>query len=62
MVGSVTSAGWGYRVGQNLAMGFVEPGEAEIGRALQVEIIGEARPAKVCESCLYDPENRRVRA
>ena len=62
IVGTVTSAGWGHRVGRNLAMGFVEPDRAELGSSLQVEIIGEATDATVVPACLYDPTGDRVRA
>ncbi len=62
VVGTVTSAGWGHRVGRNIAMGFVEPDVAEIGTRLEVEVIGEAVPAEVVDECLYDPKNTRVRA
>ncbi len=61
VIGTVTSAGWGYRVGKNLAMGFVDPDFADIGMRLQVEVIGEPAGATVCAPCLYDPENLRVR-
>jgi dimethylglycine dehydrogenase len=61
LVGTVTSSGWGYRVGKNLAMAFVDPDFADIGTRLQVEVIGEPVSATVCEPCLYDPENALVR-
>ena len=61
VVGTVTSAAWGHRVGKNLAMGFVDPDFAGIGSAFGVEIIGKVFPAEVCVPCLYDPGNRRVR-
>lgn len=62
VVGTVTSTGWGHRVGKNLAMGFVEPAFAAIGTKLHVEVIGEAVAAEVVPECLYDSENSRVRA
>ena len=62
IVGTVTSAGWGHRVGKNLAMGFVEPACADVGTRLQVEIIGEATDATVVPECRYDPTGERVRA
>ncbi|WP_405401245.1 FAD-dependent oxidoreductase [Paracoccus sp. Ld10] len=60
-VGTITSGGWGYRVGKNIAMGFVDPAVADIGTALSVEVIGEPVPATVVEPCLYDPENKLMR-
>jgi len=62
IVGTVTSASWGHRVGRNIAMAFVEPACANIGTRLQVEIIGEATDATVVSDCLYDPTSARVRA
>ena len=62
VVGSVTSADWGHRVGMNLCMGFVEPACADPGRALHVEVIGRAERATVVPGCLYDPGYERVRA
>ncbi len=56
VVGTITSAAWGYRVGKNLAMGFLDARLCHPGTALHVEVIGEATPATVVPSCLYDPE------
>ncbi len=62
LVGSVTSGAWGYRVGKNIAMGFVDPQSASIGTGLEVEVIGETRGAVVSDPCLYDPDFALVRA
>lgn len=62
VVGTVTSAGWGHRVGRNIALGFVDPSCAEEGSGLTVEVIGEPVAAVVSASCLYDPDFTRVRA
>ncbi len=62
VVGTVTSAGWGYRVGKNIAMGFVDPDGAELGSSLSVEVIGEAVAAEVCAPCLYDPDFSLLRS
>ena len=62
VVGTVTSADWGHRVGKNIAMGFVEPDCAAEGSDLFVDVIGTAVAAKVTQPCLYDPENTLVRA
>ncbi|MCY0094215.1 GcvT family protein [Hoeflea ulvae] len=61
LVGTVTSAGWGHRVGHNIAMGFVDTGFAEIGTSLQIEVIGAPVAAQVVAECLYDPEYTLVR-
>ncbi|MBE9552148.1 MAG: FAD-dependent oxidoreductase, partial [Proteobacteria bacterium] len=62
VIGTITSAAWGYRVGKNLAMAFVEPGFSETGSTFDVEVIGKSFPAAVCPGCLYDVENTRVRS
>ncbi len=62
VVGTVTSAGWGHRVGRNIAYAFVDPGFAAEGTSLTVEVIGEPVPAVVIDAALYDPQNLLVRA
>ncbi len=61
LVGTITSGAWGFRVGQNIAMGFVTPDLADLGTDLQVQLLGQMVPAQVCEPCLYDPNNNRIR-
>ncbi len=62
VVGTVTSAAWGYRVGRNLAMAFVEPDCAALDTAMDVLVLDERLPAKVVEPCLYDPTNARIKS
>ena len=62
VIGTITSAGWGHRVGKNLAMGFIEPGYSKIGSTFEVEIVGRTFTAEACTGCLYDPEYTRVRS
>ncbi|NNE23224.1 MAG: FAD-dependent oxidoreductase [Rhizobiales bacterium] len=61
VVGTVTSASWGHRVGKNIAMGFVDPACAGIGTSLGVDITGDTNPAVVGDECLYDAANERVK-
>ncbi len=61
-VGMVTSGGYGHRLGQSIALAYVQSDRAQPGRALEVEILGERRPARVGREPLYDPENLRLRA
>ena len=60
-VGAVTSAGFGFRTGKNLAMGFVAPEHDAIGKKLEVRILGTAQTATVIPFRPYDPENARMR-
>jgi dimethylglycine dehydrogenase len=61
-VGSVTSAGYGHRIGKNIAYAYVDPGSAEIGTALSIGVLGERYPAEIVSPIMYDPENRIPRA
>ncbi len=61
-VGTVTSGGYGHRVGEHLALGFVDPDAAAIGTRLEVELLGERRGARVVEPVRHDVEGKRVRA
>lgn len=61
VVGTVTSAAWGHRVGENLAMAFVEPDHAAEGGMLEALVLGERLPATIVAPCRYDPANDRVR-
>ncbi|MDJ0613500.1 MAG: FAD-dependent oxidoreductase [Rhizobiaceae bacterium] len=58
VVGTVTSAGWGYRIGKNLAYAFIDP---EAMDELTVLVLGQEISCSVVEKCLYDPENALVR-
>lgn len=62
VVGTVTSAGYGYRVNKNIVMGFVDPTYAAEGSEVEVEIIGEAYPARVVAESIFDPKNECVRS
>ena len=61
LVGTVTSAAWGYRVGRNLAYAFVDPDCADVGTALKVDVMGLPQDAVVIAPSPYDPEHRLVR-
>lgn len=61
-VGEVTSAAWGYRVGQHVALGMVRRDLAAAGTGLEVEIFGKRVPAEVQpDGPLWDPKNERLR-
>jgi 4-methylaminobutanoate oxidase (formaldehyde-forming) len=61
VVGRVRSAGYGFTVGRNIALGYV-PASFDEGDAVGIEVFGELVPAAVAPDVLYDPDNERVRA
>ena len=58
VVGTVTSAGWGYRIHKNLAYAFVDP---DADGDLNILVLGREVPCSIVDRCMYDPENSRVR-
>lgn len=60
-VGFVTSGGYGHTVGKSLALAFLEPGEAVVGRELDVHIVGERRRCRVIAPSPHDPGGARMR-
>jgi dimethylglycine dehydrogenase len=61
-VGSVTSGGYGHRVGKNIAYAYIEPEQAKPDTELEVGILGERYQATVVEPMLYDPTHSRARS
>jgi dimethylglycine dehydrogenase len=61
-VGLITSGGYGYRLNRSIALAYVRADLTEPGTALEVEILGEHRPALVGREPLYDPHNLRLRS
>ncbi|MEM9318375.1 MAG: FAD-dependent oxidoreductase [Pseudomonadota bacterium] len=62
IVGTVTSGGFGYRTGLNLALAFVDPERADPGTGLALDLLGDVIPAEVIPPCPYDPDYAHVRA
>ncbi len=60
-IGFVTSGGYGYTIGQSLAMALVAPEFAAPGTELSVHIVGAERSARVIPPSPYDPEGRVMR-
>ena len=59
-IGRVTSGGYGYGVGQSLALGFVRG--AAPGDRVDVMILGRPHPAVILDAPPFDPDGRRLRA
>jgi dimethylglycine dehydrogenase len=61
VVGWVTSGGFGHFVGQSLAQGYIPTGLVRPDLQLEVEILGERRPARLQMSPPFDPDALRMR-
>ncbi|HEX5699307.1 MAG TPA: glycine cleavage T C-terminal barrel domain-containing protein, partial [Rubrobacter sp.] len=61
-VGYVTSADFGYSLGQSIAYAWVPPEHAGVGTRLEIEYFGGRHRATVAEEPLFDPAMKRMRA
>lgn len=62
IIGMTSSGGYGHRVEKSIALGYVPPEFSAEGTALEVEILGRARKAKVVSMPLYDPKNEKIKS
>jgi dimethylglycine dehydrogenase len=62
LVGRATSGYYGHALRKSLAIGYVEPPFAVVGRDLTIEILGERKRATVLVDSPYDPENKDLKA
>jgi len=62
VVGWVTSGRYAHHVGASVALAYVPAAIAGTGEPLEVEILGERRPARVQPEPLFDPKGERLRA
>ncbi|QXT41212.1 GcvT family protein [Gymnodinialimonas ceratoperidinii] len=60
-IGQVSSGGYGYSVGQSLALAYIKAGSAAPGDAVQVAILGRPHTARILPAPPFDPEGRRLR-
>ena len=61
VVGWVTSGGYGHFVEQSLAQGYIPTELVKPDMALEIEILGERRPARLQMDPPFDPEAKRMR-
>ena len=61
-VGFVTSASYGHTVGQSLALAYLTHESIEPDGEFRVEIIGEARTARILPRAPFDPTGARMRS
>jgi len=61
LLGSVTSAGYGYAVGHTIALALL-PADTDIEAPFQVEAFGNTYDAMASTRCLYDPKMLRLKS
>jgi len=61
-VGYVSSGGYGYTVGESLALAYLMTEAIEDGAAVEVEMMGVRRKATVSPAARFDPQGKRQRA
>ena len=59
-IGYVSSGGYGHAVERSIALAYLPVAYAEPDTPLEVEVLGERRPATVVAEPLYDPKNERL--
>jgi len=62
IVGVVTSGAYGFRVKKSLAFAYVNSDLVNEGTEFLIGIQGQKRKAKIVNSPLYDPENKKLKA
>ncbi|MBF9043810.1 FAD-dependent oxidoreductase [Rhodobacterales bacterium HKCCE4037] len=60
-IGQVSSGGYGYSVGQSLALAYVKAGQVAPGDTLHVAILGQPHTARRLAKPPFDPEGHRLR-
>jgi len=60
-VGFVTSGAYGHYVRQSLALAYVDRQIADAPVPLTVDVVGEARPARILSESPYDPRGLKLR-
>jgi dimethylglycine dehydrogenase len=59
--GFCTSGGYSHHAQKSIALGFVPTDRATDGLEVEIEILGEMRPARLITTPLFDPEGTRMR-
>ena len=62
IAGRVTSGGFGYTVGESIALAYVPAGVSEVGTPVEIDIFGEWVAGTIVREPLYDPAGERLRA
>ena len=62
VVGFCTSGGYAHHSGGSFAMGFLPFDIADSTQDVEIEILGQMRPARVVDTPTFDPEGERMRS
>lgn len=62
VIGRLTSAGYGHTVGTAIALSYLPADLAKPGGKVEIEVLGEMRPATILAEPPYDPSGARMRA
>jgi dimethylglycine dehydrogenase len=60
-IGQVSSGGYGYHVGQSLALAYLKAGSFKPGDTVHVAILGRPHTARVLAEPPFDPDGQRLR-
>jgi len=61
-VGYVTSASYGYRIKQCIALAYLSTQVPDNTTKFDIEILGKKRQASLCQTAFYDPDNSRLKS
>ena len=61
VIGFCTSGGYSHYAGKSIAQGFVPVPKATEGLAVEIEILGQMRPARLITQALFDADGARMR-
>ena len=61
VVGFCTSGGYSHYAGKSIAQGFLPAERVAEAPAVEIEILGKMRPARVLTEVLFDPNGARLR-
>lgn len=61
VAGYCTSGGYSHHAGASVAMGFLPEGAAREGLEVEIEILGDRRPARLVTQPLFDADGARMR-
>ena len=59
--GFCTSGGYSHHAGKSIALGFLPTDRIAEGLAVEIEILGQMRPARLITTPLVDPDGARLR-